>query len=140
MKVTWESILSRSCLAWAPLARPGWSSPLPVAGHLLTTVDHHVKGEVCWNTDHVSLNLLDVFDRCYVMKELMSEGWDSEEKDKNITEVCGEILKEARMLWLCALTLTLPFSGQHPVQFQASQYHQVKIHQLLFFCKVCHHD
>ena len=27
--------------------------------------------------------------RSYVMKELMSTGWDSKEKDKNMTEVSG---------------------------------------------------
>ena len=27
-------------------------------------------------------------ERSYVMKELMSVGWDSQEKDKNMTEVC----------------------------------------------------
>ena len=68
----WGNTQSRSCWGRGLLGRPGLLSLLPVGGDPL---------HMCWCA------LPEIAQRSYVMKELMSVGWDSQEKDKNMVEV-----------------------------------------------------
>ena len=73
----WGNTRSRSCWGRGLLGRPGLLSLLSVAGNPI---------HLCW-CNLCKCALPEIAQRSYVMKELMSVGWDSQEKDKNMVEV-----------------------------------------------------